>query len=234
MSRYKPLLVLLLLAAEELRVLSWTSPSARFPGTFTYGTHLKMRDGMHLSNLACAWRLRSSMSEWGPVTLQLVTGNYFPMLGVKPVIGRLITPEDDQIGNPTRVAVISYRVWQRAYGGSKDVLKKTLTIGGETFQIIGVMAEGFAGLWPLEPREVMLPYASGPLLRSMVPPRNPNLWSCSEVVGRLPAGVTDEQIRAEGQPFLQEEFAVNPSKDSNGARIVINDVWQSRGPHRSS
>src|SRR6476659_6749267 len=80
---------------EQLQTLSWTSPTLKFPGTFTYGTYLKMRDHMHLSDLACAWRLRSAMSEWGPLTLQLVTGNYFPMLGVKPVIGRVLTPEDD-------------------------------------------------------------------------------------------------------------------------------------------
>jgi predicted permease len=214
---------------EELRTLSWTSPTLKSAGTFTYGTYLRMRDEMHLSDLGCAWRLRSTMSEWGPVTVQLVTGNYFPMLGVKPVIGRLLTPDDDQPGNGTLVGVISYRVWQRAYGGSADVLSKTLTVGGLPVQIVGVMSEGFAGLWPLEPREVMLPFATGSLLRTMVPPRNPSLWSCVEVVGRLPSGISEEQIRAEGQPFLQEEFASNPSKDSKDARLLVANVWQSRG-----
>src|SRR5262245_2210962 len=64
----------------------------------------------------------------------------------------------------------------------------------------------------------------------MVPPRNPNLWSCAEVVGRLSSEISEEQIRAEGQPFLQEEFAVNPSKDSKDARLLVTNVWQSRGP----
>jgi len=214
---------------NELRVLSWTSPTLRYTGTFTYGTYLKMRERMHLSDLACAWRLRSSMSEWGPVMLQLVTGNYFRVIGVKPVIGRLIAPEDDRIGDPVPVAVISYRVWQRSFAGNADVLNRTLTIAGQRFQIIGVMAEGFAGLLPLEPREVMVPYAAGPLLGPMVPPRSPNLWSCVEMVGRLPGGISDEQIRTEGQPFLQEEFAVNPSKDSKDARFIISDIRRSRG-----
>src|SRR5262249_37750485 len=80
----------------ELRALSWTSPTLKYAGSFTYGTYRQMRETLPRKGLACAWRLRSSMAEWGPVAFQLVTGNYFQTLGVKPVVGRLIVPEDDQ------------------------------------------------------------------------------------------------------------------------------------------
>src|SRR5262249_27964102 len=155
----------------------WTSPTLRYAGSFTYGTYRQMQAAMPEANLACAWRLRSSMAEWGPVAFQLVTGSYFRTIGIKPALGRLIDTEDDLPGNPAPVAAISYRVWLRAYGGSRDVLNQRLTIAGRPLQIIGVMPEGFAGLWPLEPRDVMIPYDAGSMFPQFVPPRDPNLWS---------------------------------------------------------
>jgi hypothetical protein len=68
---------------RELRLVSWTSPTLKYAGTLTYGTFLAMRDQLHLSDLACSWHSRSPMGESGPVAFQLVTGNYFHMLGVK-------------------------------------------------------------------------------------------------------------------------------------------------------
>jgi predicted permease len=214
---------------EELRTLAWTSPTLRFPNSFTYATHVTMREKMHLSDLACAWKGRDSMAEWGPISFQLVTGNYFRVLGVNAALGRMITPEDDQTGSPSFIAVISYRLWQRAYGGDSDVLNRSVTINGRSFQIVGVMAEGFAGLFQLEPREVMLPYAAGPFLGAAVPPRDPNTWSCNDLVGRIGPETREDQVRAEGQAILEEALIINPSKDGKDARLVMTAVQQSRG-----
>ena len=73
----------------------------------------------------------------GHPTTELVSGNYFSLLGVKPVLGRALTPDDDRAIRAGPVAVISHGLWQRAFGGSPEVLGRTLrmcagSIGGGT------------------------------------------------------------------------------------------------------
>jgi predicted permease len=212
----------------KLRMISWTSPTLKYAGTLTYGTYERLSDLFPSSDFACSWHPRSYMSESGPVAFQFVTGNYFQLLGINPTIGRLIVPEDDQPSSPG-AAVISHRLWRHAYGGRRDVLNSQIKIAGRSFAIIGVMAEGFAGLWPLEPQDVMLPFNAAQLLDSVVPPRNRRLWSCTEAIGRLPNGLSEEQLRTQAQPLLQEQFVVNPNRDSKDARVLVTDIRQFRG-----
>ena len=73
----------------------------------------------------------------GTATGEMVSGNYFEMLGVRPILGRSILPEDDTAPESSPVAVISYSYWKRVFGGSRDVLGKTVqvrstTTGGNT------------------------------------------------------------------------------------------------------
>lgn len=78
------------------------------------------------------------------VTGEAVTGNYFPVLGLKPAQGRLIQPSDDQTSS--RVVVISDQLWRTRMAGDPTVLGKTIRIGGASFEIVGVAPEGFDGL----------------------------------------------------------------------------------------
>ena len=73
----------------------------------------------------------------------LVSGNYFAMLGVKPALGRLISPDDDiQIGGHP-VAVLSYLFWQKQFGASRDVVGKTIELDHHIYTIIGVVPPRF-------------------------------------------------------------------------------------------
>jgi hypothetical protein len=71
-----------------------------------------------------------------------VSANLFPMLGVDPQIGRTFTNEEDQPGND-RVAVLSYALWQRRFGGDNGIVGKPLTLDGETYIVVGVMPARF-------------------------------------------------------------------------------------------
>jgi len=72
-----------------------------------------------------------------------ITPNLFPVLGVTPILGRNILPEEDRPGNQ-RVVLISYRLWQQRYGGSRSVVGREILLDNIAHRVIGVMPRGFA------------------------------------------------------------------------------------------
>ncbi len=77
---------------------------------------------------------------------QIVTGNYFQMLGTRPVLGRGFLPDEDVTPGAKAVVVISHALWRRAYAGDPDVVGRTLRLNGTTFSIVGVAPAGFSGM----------------------------------------------------------------------------------------
>jgi len=74
-----------------------------------------------------------------------VSGSYFPTLGLRPAIGRLLTQSDDQSIGTNFVAVLSYAFWQSRLGGDPGVLGKPITVNGQSLTIVGVAPDGFSG-----------------------------------------------------------------------------------------
>ncbi|MEO8680652.1 MAG: ABC transporter permease, partial [Vicinamibacterales bacterium] len=74
-----------------------------------------------------------------------VTGNYFPVLGINPALGRLLTPEDDKTVGGHYVTVLGYNYWRRRFESSPAVINETLIINGQAFTIVGVAPQGFDG-----------------------------------------------------------------------------------------
>lgn len=87
---------------------------------------------------------------------QIVTSNYFTMLGVQPVLGRLLVPADDAPG-AARVIVLSHRMWQREFGGDAAIVGKNVTLRGMPYSIVGVAPESFTGVVPLLTPELFMP-----------------------------------------------------------------------------
>jgi predicted permease len=75
----------------------------------------------------------------------LVSGSYFPVLGLTPALGRLIGPADDRIVGANFLCVLSYAYWQRTLGGDPGVLDRTLIVNGQSLTIVGVAPRGFDG-----------------------------------------------------------------------------------------
>ena len=75
----------------------------------------------------------------------LVSGSYFPLLGVRPALGRLLTPSDDDKVGGNYVAVLSYDFWQSRFGGDTKVLNEQITINGKSMTVVGVAPDGFSG-----------------------------------------------------------------------------------------
>lgn len=93
------------------------------------------------------------------INVQLISGELFDVLGISPIRGRLLTPDDNRTPGAHPVAVISYGCWQRRFGGSPDVIGQELTLNGTRFTVIGVTPEEFSGVWLEKPTEVWLPLA---------------------------------------------------------------------------
>src|ERR1700685_2463873 len=78
-----------------------------------------------------------------PVNAELVTANYFDVLGVKPFLGRAFFPEEDR--KPTPVAILSYSLWQNQFGGDPKIINQTVELNSVVYTIAGVAPSGFKG-----------------------------------------------------------------------------------------
>lgn len=121
--------------------------------------------------------------------LQL-TQNLFPMLGVEPLIGRVFIAGEDQKGSEHKV-VLSYRLWQRRFGGSTDILGKPITLDGIAYTVIGVMPPSFkfAPFWATR-AELWVPLAFGDRIHVRT-------GNSLRIFARLKPGVSVTQARAD-------------------------------------
>ncbi|PYJ99499.1 MAG: hypothetical protein DME23_09395 [Verrucomicrobia bacterium] len=94
----------------------------------------------------------------------LVSGDFFRVLGIQPVLGRIFTTADDQRGNGVAGAIISFAFWQREFGGDSSVIGRKLTLDGHTVEIIGVTPASFFGLEIGRSFDVAVPISSETIL----------------------------------------------------------------------
>jgi predicted permease len=138
----------------------------------------------------------------------LVTGSYFPLLGVRPALGRLLSPADDQTIGGHPVAVLSHAYWTTHLGGDPDVLNEPLVINGQPMTIIGVAPRGFEGTTFGARPHVFVPIS----MRKALSPRFDGFEKRREywvyLFGRLKPGVSLEQaatsINAVYRPIINE------------------------------
>jgi predicted permease len=123
---------------------------------------------------------------------EIVSGNYFRMLGVRATAGRLIEDSDDQAEGAGRVCVISYRLWQERFGGRDDVIGRRVLLNAEPFLIAGVSERGFAGASLHEPRDLQIPSS---MIKTILGD-NRGVFGWAELVARLKPGVSSTQAEA--------------------------------------
>ena len=142
-----------------------------------------------------------------------VSGQYFRVLGVQPLMGRLISPEDDVHGAGRPVAVLSHRYWQNRLGGRPEVLNQPVRVNGQVFTVVGVTPRGFTGTTFGDQPDVFVPLSFKPL---MTPgwdgtDRWNDYWLY--LVARLKPGVTRARAEAAlNSPYrglVEEQAAAN-------------------------
>ena len=150
-----------------------------------------------------------------------VTGNGYSELGVTPLLGRLLIPEDSNpsSGTTSQVTVLGYEFWRNRFGGAPDVVGKQIRIEGHPFTIIGVTRRSFTGMTVGEPPDITIPITAYPALmegNEFTLDSRSILWL--SVIGRLKDGITIEQARAQLQSFWLDVLLATASTETPGAR----------------
>jgi predicted permease len=196
----------------------------------TFQQYQMLRDDHQVADVAAYSAVRLNVSLDGSfeptIDGQLVTGSYFSVLGVNPVLGRTIGLEDDRVPNGHPVATISYGYWKRRFGLAPSVLGRSISISGTPFTIIGVTPPEFFGVEVGMAPDIFVPVMMQPTAMPafenlLVNPIITRQWLV--MVARLKAGVhplqaaavLDARWRQEPQPGARsidaEKLILNPA-----------------------
>jgi len=169
---------------------------------------------------------------------ELVSGNFFDVLGVAPVNGRMFVDADDHEGAPP-VAVLSYAYWLNRFAADPNIAGRTIEINGATYAIAGVAAESFHGLEVGNGVDLFLPLHTEPLISGRGPSESwlheRNLWWV-ELVGRRKPGVSEAQVEAEiGTLFRQSltPMGTAPVNANDYPSLVFGPAGQGQSGIRS-
>ncbi|HEX7236527.1 MAG TPA: ABC transporter permease [Gammaproteobacteria bacterium] len=132
--------------------------------------------------------------------IYLVSGSYFDVLSLKPALGRLLRPGDDPTVGESAVGVLSYEFWQRSLGGDSAVIGKTLSVNGQSLEIVGVAPQGFRGTNIGVRTDVFVPLTLAPT--AMAGLVGANMFEARQgywiyLFARLKPGVTLERAAAQ-------------------------------------
>lgn len=127
---------------------------------------------------------------------QLVSGSFFDVLGVRPVLGRVFTSDEDKTPGANPVTVISYGYWRRMLGGNPGVIGSTVRVGKGDFRIIGIAPPGFRGILVGFDADFWFPLS---MQREVLPGRDyleplDTIWL--QVMGRLAPGMSIQRAQA--------------------------------------
>jgi predicted permease len=196
---------LVLLHAEGFQLPGSTS-SDNSETVFSYALYRGLRDSAHsFQGLAARTGTPVQLEVNGQAErlgAELVTGNFFDVLGVRPAAGRLLGTSDDVVGRANPVAVLSYDYWVKRFGAQTSVLNQSATLNGNLFTIAGVAPEGFRGVLGGESPDLFLPIATYSALRPGWNEFDKPDVQFLTILGRLAPGVSRDRATVELQPLF--------------------------------
>jgi predicted permease len=141
-------------------------------------------------NLAQSGESRYAQGLW-------VSGDFFNVLHVPPVLGRVMNAGDDRRGCPSPAAVISYSFWQREYAGDPTAVGRTLLLDGHPFEVVGVTPPSFFGVEVGRSYDVAVPLCAEPIIRGQDSGYDKRAVWWLAAIGRLKAGWSMEKASAQ-------------------------------------
>jgi putative ABC transport system permease protein len=166
---------------------------------FSYPMYRDLRDNNTVLIGLIAAAPASAGVSWNnhaeQVPLEMVSGNYFQTLGVKPALGRLLLPSDETVENANPVAVLSFDYW-KGHLAEAPVMGKTLLLNGHPFTVAGVAAPGFRSMvWGRRP-DLYVPITMQPVIQPEWSALSDHRSAWLNIAGRLHAGETREHALA--------------------------------------
>jgi predicted permease len=180
---------------------NWGGNAISYPMYHDFSEHNTVFSGMF-----CRFPYRVAIGFNGHterVAGELVSGTYFPVLGVGAALGRTFSPDDDRIPNGHPLIMLSYAFWKSRFAGDPSILGKTLLMNGHNYTVVGVAQPGFDGVELGNTAQVFLPIM---MVSQAMPVTNLDFkerrrrWV--NAFGRLKPGVTEQQAKASLQPFF--------------------------------
>src|SRR5215510_5832560 len=166
---------------------------------------------------------------------ELVSGNYFETLAIRPALGRLLTTQDETAPGADTVAVLSYGYWTRRFANNPGILNKQLTVNGAALTVVGVVQEGFRGVQIGESPDIFIPVT----MKTQMMPGSNDLNNYKDwwlkVLGRLKAGLRRDQAQSVLQgPFhaiLEAEIPMLNFSQKQANRYLQNKLILEPGSH---
>ncbi|HEY9433309.1 MAG TPA: ABC transporter permease [Blastocatellia bacterium] len=225
---------------EELVVLRSPGPKGGHvwsdgddAASFSYPMYKDLRDrGANVfSGLLARFAIPLSVAGAGQTERadgELVSGNYFEILGVRPALGRVFSQEDDRAPGAHQVVVLSHAYWTRRFGADPAILNKSLTVNGNPMTVIGVSREGFRGVQVGQTPDVFIPM----MMKAQMIPNSRGLddrrdyWLA--IMGRLKPGMsraqTEVAIRPSYRSILEEELSLRSGGNAQSRQRFLDKI----------
>src|SRR5208282_3669405 len=168
---------------------------------------------------------------------ELVSGNYFEVLGVQPAIGRVFSQEDDRVPGAEPLVVLSHSYWTRHFGADPGVLNKVLLINNVEMTVVGVSRAGFTGVQPGKTPDLFVPM----MMTQQMTQYGETLDNWNDywmtLLARRKPGISEKQaeagINAAYRPLLEEQLPQVKSKfTKQKLELFLNKkIYLSSGAH---
>ena len=179
------------------------------------------------------------------VSGELVSGNYFDVLGVKPALGRLFVVSDDLAQNANPVVVLSFGYWKRVFGSDAEIVGQSLLLNGHPFQVVGVVQPGFHSVVTGQTPDVFTPMMMKPQVTPGWNDLDDRRSAWLNVIARRKPGVSQAQAEASINPLwysirAQELKEIKNASSSfretflNQSRLFLLDASRGFSPLRES
>jgi len=194
------------------------------------------------SGMFCAYLTGFSASFEGRnerVAGELVSGTYFPVLGVRPALGRLFAPDDDRTPSGAPLAVLAYSYWQNRFGGDPSVVGKQILVRNHRLTIVGVAEQKFEGAYALFQTQIYVPVVMAAEMTDKKLPLEDRRQCWVQVFGRMKPGVDLKVVKASLAPLFhrllemevqQKEFAhATPYTRQQFLKVTLDAIPGGRG-----
>jgi predicted permease len=175
--------------------------------SFSYPMYKDLRDRNEVfTSLLARYHVQVSVAGQGQSQLaegELASGNYFQVLGVRPALGRVLSPQDETAPGANPVTVLSYGYWARHFGSDQNILNKQLRVNGNSLTVVGVARSGFTGVQVGQVPDLFIPIT----MKAQMTPNWDGLADRNDhwvtMLGRLKPGISVTKAEAGLAPLYR-------------------------------